>query len=134
MSYLDDINKRFEYRLDRDQYGYREYWAIMLNSEGRLVGDCEDYALTVLWYMKNKSLLRFVWSLLTKKAKIWYCLAPNGEGHAVLQYRKSFIDNIQKQWCIELESKGYDMKYCFSNFTILKKLRVFLWNLLTKKK
>lgn len=125
---LQRLNKRFRYQYDKDQYGRREYWAIMLNQSGPLVGDCEDYALTALWFLEDQSPKKFLWALLTKKAKIWFCHAPNGEGHAVLEYHGMLTDNWQKKWCTELKTKGYDMKYPFSFAKVVWKLRWFLWD------
>ena len=129
MSSLLKLNRRFRYKSDKDQYGRREYWAIMLNPDGPLVGDCEDYALTALWFLEEQSAKNFIKALATKKARIWFCYAPNGEGHAVLQYHGKFVDNIQKRWCDELKTKGYDMRYPFSLIKIIWKLRRFLWDL-----
>ena len=124
---LHDLNNRFEYTRDPEQFGLKDFWYIMKNDTGPLKGDCDDYALTALWYLERKSMLRFWWALLTRKAKVWYCIyTPNNEGHAVLQYQDKWIDNIQKQFVSDtLEPLGYDMKYPFNILVILRKMGYF---------
>ena len=126
MSNLQNLNSRFQYKYDKDQYGRKEHWTIMQQPEGPLVGDCEDYSLTLLWYLEGKSMRRFWWSLLTRKAEMWFCKV-NGEGHAVLKYNGKWIDNIEKEWVSGFPK--YDMKWKYPIPLILWKLR---WHFLQK--
>ena len=56
MSFLVELNKKFKYRRDVDQYGNRDAWFIM--KQPPYVGDCEDYSLTLLYNLKGRSLLK----------------------------------------------------------------------------
>lgn len=128
---LDDLNKRFVYTFDRNQYGRKEHWAIMTNESGPLLGDCEDYSLTLLWYLEGKSTKNFWKALLSGKAQVWFCKV-DGVGHAVLKYEGKWIDNIKMRWVDGFPD--YDMKWKFSTILIIWKLRWFFWDRLRGKK
>lgn len=128
---LQKLNKRFRYKLDKDQYGRREHWTIMTNESGPLVGDCEDYSLTLLWYLEGKSFRDFWKALLSGKAEMWFCKV-NGNGHAVLKYEGRWIDNGKKRWVDGFPE--YDMKWKYPTLLIIWKLRRFLWDILWVKK
>ena len=95
MSFLIQLNKKFKYRKDSDLYGKRDAWFIM--KQPPYVGDCEDYSLTLLYNLKDRSLLKMFLSLLIRESKILRCTV-NGNGHAVLRYRGKYIDNNFKEW------------------------------------
>lgn len=95
---LAEINERFVYTGDRKQYGTKERWKIIKQAEGPLKGDCEDYSLTLLWYMSGKSKLRFVLNLVFMRGVLWHCTTANGGGHAMLRYKKHWVDNIHPEF------------------------------------
>ncbi|MBT9383342.1 hypothetical protein KM176_05675 [Pseudooceanicola sp. CBS1P-1] len=98
------LNGRFTYRADKG-----EYWQI-LGGSGPVYGDCEDYSLTLIWLWEGQSLWRFWWALITLKYVLWYCLAPNGEGHCVTWVRgRGWTDNIQRKIVTDLP-EGYRLK------------------------
>ena len=72
MMTLQELNERFEYKLDSEQFGFSEVWLGLQEVDGKLVGDCEDYAITV----KN-NIEGF------KKWRYHYCKL-NGIGHCIL--------------------------------------------------
>lgn len=131
MSNLQKLNQRFRYKYDKDQYGRREYWTIMTNESGPLVGDCEDYSLTLLWYLEGKRLKNMFKALLTRKAEIWFCKVK-GNGHAVLKYEGKWIDNNKQRWVDGFPN--YDMKWRYPIPLILWKLRYFFWERLKEKR
>lgn len=122
MSNLQNLNSRFQYKYDKDQYGRKEHWTIMQQDSGPLIGDCEDYSLTLLWYLEGKSMKNFWKALLSGRAEMWFCKV-NGEGHAVLKYNGKWIDNGVRQWVDGFPN--YDMKYRYMIPLILWKLRWF---------
>lgn len=94
MKTIYDLNKVFRYRQD----GKLDRWMILEpDSNGIVRGDCEDYALTALYLICNKSLFRFWLKLIFGRVKIRYG-EINGRGHAVLEYEGRYIDNITKRW------------------------------------
>lgn len=102
------LNGRFTYRSDKG-----EKWRIM-DGDGPVAGDCEDYSLTLIWLCEGQSLLRFWWALITFKYLLWYCLSPGGAGHAVVWCRgRGWTDNIQQQMVSRrnLKAKGYRLRF-----------------------
>ncbi|MBB5515750.1 hypothetical protein FHS89_001770 [Rubricella aquisinus] len=86
------LNGRFTYRPDRG-----ESWRI-LTGEDPVEGDCEDYALTLIWLYEARSMLRFWWGLITLKYVLWHCTGPGGGGHVVVWCRgRGWTDNIQRK-------------------------------------
>ena len=54
---VEELNSSWAYKYDIDQYAKREHWQIM--KEHPYVGDCEDYALTLLYLISGKSMWKF---------------------------------------------------------------------------
>ena len=99
----EEFAKNWKYRYDREQYGLPDAWHIIHETtDGKWVGDCEDYALTMLWLLKGKSYRAFWWSLVCGEAKVC-CVGPSKwkVTHAVLRYKGHYIDN----WTKEFSSK-----------------------------
>lgn len=109
------VNEHFEYASDSNRYGVAEVWTFMTKPPFR--GDCEDYALTVLYNICDKNVWKVLWLLLTFQAAIVGCAAPSKEGHAVLRHRGFYVDNWQRRWVTRsyLVEKGYK----FNNFMFL---------------
>jgi predicted transglutaminase-like cysteine proteinase len=104
-----DLNSRFSYQPDQG-----ETWRI-LTGDGPVQGDCEDYALTLIWLIEGRSMFRFWWALVTFRYVLWHCRSPQGEGHAVLWMRGAgWTDNIQKRILPsrrDLKARGYRMSF-----------------------
>ena len=87
---LTDFNTLYNYKHDPDG---RDLWRVIKPVEEVYRGDCEDYALSVLYYVVCKeSWLKFWWMLFTFSAELCGCETKNG-GHAVLRYGDMYIDN-----------------------------------------
>lgn len=83
------LNRRFLYVGDA---GF-DRWRI-LNGAGALEGDCEDYAITLIWLAEGLSLWRFWWALITFRYLIWFGRSPRGRGHVMLWVRgRGWTDN-----------------------------------------
>ena len=97
---LTNFNNLYSYKYDA--FG-RDSWRVLrLDELGQYQGDCEDYALSVLFYVIcKKSWLRFWWLLITFQAELCGCDTKGG-GHVVLRYGDMYIDNWTKAW-VELE-------------------------------
>lgn len=95
---LDDLRRRFVYKAD----GRVDSFRILSAGFGPLEGDCDDFAVTALWIVAGKSMLRFWWLLIRRRAAIWRTFTPRGQRHAVLWCDGlGFIDNIRPQWAAE---------------------------------
>lgn len=101
------VNDHYTYVSDEKNYNFREAWVVM--KEPPFKGDCEDYSLTVLYHIADKSIFKLLWLILTFQAAIIGCKSPDGGGHAVLRYKNLYIDNWQKRLVsIEfLKNRGY---------------------------
>ena len=106
---LNTFNALFEYRSeDGDQ------WRIP-KVEDKILGDCEDYALGVLYYVVcEESLFVFWFFLISGYAKVHY-VKNNNEGHAVLQVDGEYIDNWTKDWVSKkhMEAMGHKFHFLF---------------------
>jgi hypothetical protein len=76
-------------------------WKIIYSedAEGKFVGDCEDYALSILYRLSDKSHLKMWWLLITHQAGI--CLVGPSKwklSHAVLRYKGEYVDNWTKKF------------------------------------
>jgi hypothetical protein len=96
-----DFTSKWEYRLDSEHYGFSDAWKIIYseNENGKLVGDCEDYALTILYRLCGESHLKMWWMLLTHQAGI--CLVGPSKwkvSHAVLKYKGEYVDNWTRKF------------------------------------
>ena len=106
---LADVTENFEYLSDTKQFQARDAWYIM--KEAPYIGDCEDYALTVLYNICNRKIFVMALSLLIGRSKICFTISPSGGGHAVLRHRGLYTDNWQKEW---LTKQDYiDKNYAF---------------------
>ena len=104
---LREVSDHFVYLSDRDQFGKRDCWFIMEERPYR--GDCEDFALTVLYQIKGKSVFRMLMSLAVGRSKIHFCTAPDGALHSTLRYDGLYSDNWQRTWLTKQSfiRKGY---------------------------
>ena len=108
---LEELNNKFIYESDLHQYGVKEYWDELEEVDGRLVGDCESYAITV-----KRNILGFSdWDY-------YYCKL-NGEGHCVLSNGEQIIDNNCKSI---MSIEKYKSRYNVEGFRKYNKLEVFL--------
>ena len=98
---VESFTTRWKYRYDKDQYGSADSWKIIYSpdEEGLYVGDCEDYALSILYRLCECSHLKMWSALITHKAGI--CLVGPTKwkvSHAVLKYEGQYVDNWTKKF------------------------------------
>ena len=124
-SNIDEINSSFLYQRDDSRI---DDWDVLDTSKEQIKGDCEDYALTLLWLESKENLIRFVFNILLHRYTIYFCKAPNGEGHAVLKHDGYYIDNIQRKLVTkkDLQVAGYKRFIPAPNFVVLIRLLVGL--------
>ena len=99
---LETFNNHYSYKYDPSY----DHWRILPAND--LSGDCEDFALSVLYYVIcNESLFAFWYQLIFGQAKIHY--VDNNGGHAVLQWDGNYIDNWTKEFVSRehMESLGH---------------------------
>lgn len=107
------MRRDFSYRRDRGS----DKWVI-LDLTGKVIGDCEDHAMTVLArVLGSKSAARK--ALLKGDAELFYVKTPAGNGHAVLKYNGYYICNRYPTWSPVMR---YDNFRKYSRFEIVAKL------------
>lgn len=85
-----DFIERFRYQADG-----ADRWSLIEDSAR---GDCEDFALTVLWIRAGRSWLRLFWMVLTMRAMLWHTRS-GGRGHVMLWVAgRGWIDNVFPSW------------------------------------
>ena len=130
---LVEVVENFTYVSDSDQFGKRGAWYIMKEKPYR--GDCEDFALTILYNICNRKIFVMMMSILIGRSKICYTKSPRDGGHAVLRHRGLYTDNWQKEWLTKQDylDKGYTFhRFLFWAYTTSVKL--FLGYLAARKK
>lgn len=123
----DLVSSKFRYVTDSEQYHFREVWRVLNTKKEVWNGDCEDYALTVMWLMSDQNVYKFLFNLfINPKFSIWFVHTERGVGHAILEHDGFFVDNIQRKWFIrtDTEYKKYDWKFKVYPPMILGKLFV----------
>jgi len=106
---LETFNSLYEYRSEKG-----DRWRIPKIVNGKILGDCEDYSLGVLYYVIAEfNIFKFWWLLLTS-AKIHY-VKNDGGGHAVLKYKDQYIDNWTQEFVSKqhMESLGHKFHWAF---------------------
>jgi hypothetical protein len=113
---LEKFNSLYSYKYDA--FG-RDSWRVLrLDKLGQYQGDCEDYALSVLFYVVSReSWLRFWMLLLMFEAKLCYVTTKNGGGHAVLRFGDMYIDNWTQDWVSKAQMK--ELGHQFHNWKFI---------------
>jgi hypothetical protein len=107
------MRARFKYRRDSKI----DKWVIIDPKTDKIIGDCEDFALTTLAATlgNKKAAKRALWN---GDAKIIYTRF-NNRGHAVLWFNGHYIDNVQPYWS---DTWPYGTKITYPRLVIATKL------------
>ena len=118
------LNETWKYLYDDDQYG-SDTWHII--KEPPYEGDCEDYALTLLWLMSGKSMVNFWINIITMQAQLRRVSMKRGGFHVVLKVGDLYADNWTKAFVTweEMEEKCGHKKYLWMYDPILVILKMF---------
>lgn len=87
----------FTYRSDRDTVGKVEDWRV-IKWDGPFEGDCEDFALTLLYRIAGD--LGGMFELLrSDRAIVWWCMNSKGDAHVCVELLGyGFADNVFPVW------------------------------------
>lgn len=87
----------FTYRSDRDTVGKVEDWRVHMD-EGPFEGDCEDFALTLLYRIAGD--LDGMFELLrSDRAIVWWCENSKGDDHVCVELLGyGYADNVFPRW------------------------------------
>ena len=103
------VANRFQYK--KDSNFLLDSWSVMKDRNGVFYGDCEDFSLTVFWYLSGCNLFKFIWNvLITHKYRLIWCKANTGELHFYGKVNGLCFDNWTKKALPEnvfLEQTGH---------------------------
>lgn len=107
---LKILNSKFVYTAETSRW--IDKWRILRGTD-KLYGDCEDYALTLMWLVYNQSVIKLLVNLTLCKFVLWHVTSPSGEGHAIVRYKQLYYDNIQRRGVTkdDLLAQGYKFKF-----------------------
>ena len=94
---VDYVDSKFVYKNDASIIN--DAWFVMRNKgNGFYYGDCEDFALTVFWFMSGGSIWTFIKNILNGTFK-FHMVASEGDknNHCVGEYIGLYFDNWTKQ-------------------------------------
>jgi len=115
---LQEFNSRYEYKSDKDKFGYREVWEVGTpDKDGIYRMDCESYLLT----------LQDVSDELAG-AELYYCKI-SGEGHCIAIKDDMVLDCNCQRW---LGIKEYTKVYNMTGLSKYWKIDILLRKLSTK--
>lgn len=89
------VANRFQYRKDSNLLF--DSWSVMRDKNGVFYGDCEDFTLTVFWYMANRNILVFLFNLFFFRYKLIWSITNKGEFHIYGKYGDLCFDNWTKR-------------------------------------
>ena len=102
---IETVSKKFTYTADRTGSFMKDNWFIMKEQDGKYRGDCEDYALTVM-YLVAGGYLKFFWKLITGEYKL-HITSSNGDK---LDHCVGSIDGV---WFDDWTLKGLSREQSF---------------------
>lgn len=92
---LQEFNTNYVYQSDKAKYSFIEVWEVIEpNSDGKYLGDCESYCLTLIDKVDG-----------FQDLELWYCKL-NGVGHCVGRLAGMWIDCNMRRFVGELPN-GY---------------------------
>lgn len=90
---ISHVARHFKYR--PDPYKTIDTWSVMKFKDGNYSGDCEDFALTVLWYYFGQNFFRFFFNIfILHSVGLYHVKTKNGVGHFVCRVEDLWFDNF----------------------------------------
>lgn len=97
------VSNKFIYKADKIRLF--DSWRVMKLKDGVFKGDCDDYIMTVFWYLSGENLWKFLFNLLiTHKYKVYNVITIDNETHIVGSYKDYWFDNFTN---LELNKKDF---------------------------
>lgn len=89
------VANRFQYK--KDSNFLLDSWSVMKDRNGVFYGDCEDFSLTVFWYLSDRNLLKFLFNLFFGKYKLIWCKTLDGQYHFYGKVNGLCFDNYTRR-------------------------------------
>lgn len=107
---LAQTARDFTYGSDIETAGQREHWRVH-TAPGPFAGDCEDFALTLLYRIAGD--LDGMFELIrSERAIVWWCKNSKGDDHICVELiTHGFTDNVLPFW---RGDPRYDLKFAVS--------------------
>jgi len=94
------VANKFHYKKDKT---FIDTWSVMREQDGKMYGDCDDFAMTCIWYACDKSLLKFIWHvLILHQYRFYNCKTFDGGTHAAGYAQGKWFDN----WTLSAVNKS----------------------------
>lgn len=91
------VANKFKYIADKPVY-IGDTWSVLPEINNTMSGDCDDFAITVLWLACDRSRLKFLVNvLLLHRYKLYHCKTFTGEPHIVGYAQGLWFDNFSLQ-------------------------------------
>lgn len=88
------VREKFIYRTDPK---ILDYWTVMPERNGRMLGDCDDFAITAIWLTCDRNLFKFIVNvMLLHKYRFYFAKTRTGERHLVGYASGLYFDNWTK--------------------------------------
>lgn len=85
------VADRFIFRSDPK---FLDYWSVMKEVDGKMHGDCDDFALTSIWKICDESLFKFILNvIILHRYRFYFAYTPHGERHVVGYAEGMYFDN-----------------------------------------
>lgn len=96
---VKEVALRFEYKEDNK---FIDTWSVMREKRGKLKGDCDDFALTCVWYACDRNIFKFIWHvLILHRYRFYKCKTYKGVNHLIGYAQGKWFDN----WTLEALDK-----------------------------
>ena len=93
---VKDIAAKFEYKADI--FKFFDWWFVLREWDGKLMGDCEDFSLTAIWRLCDCDIFTFLWKVcILHQYRIYFATTKNGVFHAIGNAQDLWFDN----WTLE---------------------------------
>ena len=94
---VEKVASKFKYTSDK-KLTFSDAWFVMRERDGYLHGDCDDFSLTTIWEICDRSILKFIWFVVvTHQYRMYHCKTHDGVGHVVGYAQGLWFDNWTKK-------------------------------------
>lgn len=92
---VKEVGQKFQYKSDPR---FLDYWSVMKEDDGKLIGDCDDFALTSIWRLCGENIIIFILNvMILHRYRIYFAKTVTGEKHAVGYANGMYFDNWTRE-------------------------------------
>ena len=92
------VSEKFVYLSDKKMVAFDAWFVMPERPDGKLKGDCDDFALTCIWLACDRNIFKFILNvLILHKYRFYFSIAANGEKHLIGYAQNCWFDN----WSLE---------------------------------